>query len=88
MQVSTCVLFEQQLVVIALTCGNFEHAQISSQVEATCYINLCVLAIRLNALTCVLVCTGLIRVTLLNTLGNVGLTLRTALKEINYCSRC
>jgi hypothetical protein len=31
--------FEHQLAVtcVQLTCGNFEHAQISSQVEATCY---------------------------------------------------
>jgi hypothetical protein len=33
MQVSTCVSFEHQL---AVTCGNFERAQISSQVEETC----------------------------------------------------
>jgi hypothetical protein len=39
---------EHQLAVgLALTCGNFEHAQISSQVEATCY-KLARLAIRLN----------------------------------------
>jgi hypothetical protein len=26
-----------ELIINSLTCGNFEHAQISSQVEATCY---------------------------------------------------